>query len=65
MLMSPYSQTEEEYSEMMESEEIKATRESHQEFRELIENKLLNTLNEIKQSRNVRLHNFLYKCLYF
>ncbi|XP_057183040.1 uncharacterized protein LOC130549748 [Triplophysa rosa] len=44
--------TEEEYSEMMESEEIKAIRESHQTFRETMELELLNTLNEIKQSRN-------------
>ncbi|XP_051520538.1 uncharacterized protein LOC127421497 [Myxocyprinus asiaticus] len=44
--------TEEEYNEMMECDDIKAMKESHQKFRESMECELLNTMNNIKQSRN-------------
>ncbi|KAL0153491.1 hypothetical protein M9458_051205, partial [Cirrhinus mrigala] len=47
--------TEEQYCEMMESDEVKTMKKSHMEFRESLERELLNTMNEIARSRNVRL----------
>ncbi|XP_050957334.1 uncharacterized protein LOC127158229 [Labeo rohita] len=44
--------TEEEYLEMMESEDIKEMKKLHMEYRESLELELLNTMNEIAQSRN-------------
>ncbi|XP_065144520.1 uncharacterized protein [Paramisgurnus dabryanus] len=44
--------TDEEYSEIMESEDIKAIKAEHQKFRESLELELLESLNEIKQSRH-------------
>lgn len=49
------AQTEEEYCKMMESDEIKAMKQSHMDFRESLERDLLNTMKDIAKSRNVRL----------
>ncbi len=49
------AQTEEEYLEMMESDEVKEMKKLHVEYRESLETDLLNTMNDITQSRNVRL----------
>ncbi len=49
------AQTEEEYLEMMESDEVKEMKKLHVEYRESLEIDLLNTMNDITQSRNVRL----------
>lgn len=46
------SQTEEEYCEMMESDEVKKMKKLHMEFRQSLENELLNTM---KESNTVRL----------
>ncbi|XP_050956541.1 uncharacterized protein LOC127157349 [Labeo rohita] len=45
--------TEEEYHEMMESEDIKNMKKLHMEYRESLHLELLNTLNEITETRNV------------
>uniref|UniRef100_A0A672JVI5 Uncharacterized protein n=1 Tax=Sinocyclocheilus grahami TaxID=75366 RepID=A0A672JVI5_SINGR len=45
--------TEEEYQEMMESEEIKQMKKLHTEFRQTLANDLLNTMKDIAQSRDV------------
>ncbi len=49
------AQTEEEYLEMMESNDVKEMKKLHVEYRESLEIDLLNTMKEITQSRNVRL----------
>ncbi|XP_051991478.1 uncharacterized protein LOC127650220 [Xyrauchen texanus] len=51
--------TEEEYNEMVECDDIKAMKESHQKFRESMESELLKTMNDIKQNRNVNLDVYL------
>ncbi|XP_067232674.1 uncharacterized protein [Chanodichthys erythropterus] len=45
-------QTEEEYREMMESDEVKAIKKQHEDFRASLEPDLLNIMKEIAQSRN-------------
>ncbi len=49
------AQTEEEYLEMMESDEVKEMKKLHVKYRESLETDLLNTMNDITQSRSVRL----------
>ncbi|XP_059411145.1 uncharacterized protein LOC132144598 [Carassius carassius] len=46
--------TEEEYLEMMESVDVKEMKKQHMKFRESLELDLLNTMNEITQSRKVQ-----------
>lgn len=45
--------TEEEYQEMMESDEVKKMKKLHMEFRQSLENELRNTMKDIAQSPNV------------
>ncbi|KAK9955896.1 hypothetical protein ABG768_015740 [Culter alburnus] len=47
--------TEEEYREMMESDEVKAIKKQHKDFRESLEHDLLNIMKEIAQSRNINI----------
>lgn len=49
------AQNEEEYLEMMESDDVKDMKKLHVEYRESLEHELMNTMNDIAQSRNVRL----------
>ncbi|XP_056335715.1 uncharacterized protein LOC130246650 [Danio aesculapii] len=45
--------TEEEYCKMIESDEIKAMKQLHVDFRDSLERDLLNTMKDIAESRNV------------
>lgn len=54
------AQTEEEYLEMMESNDVKEMKKLHMKYRDSLELELLNTMTEITQSRNVRLQIVLY-----
>lgn len=42
------SQTEEEYNEMMESDEIKEMKDAHNKFRQSLENEMLESLKQFQ-----------------